>query len=92
MKLPNKIMIGEAEYRVAVTALMDEDYAGECHSEPKVLLISADQRKTEAWDTFFHEWQHGFEEEFKCELGHKVINKLEKAMTQLFMQLCAKKR
>lgn len=91
MKLPSKVMIGDEEYRVAVTALMDDDYAGECHHEPKVLLISSDQSKTEAWQTFFHEWAHGFETEFKCELGHKKINKLEKALAQLFTQLCSRR-
>jgi hypothetical protein len=92
MKTPAQVTIGDQEYRVTVTALMKEEYAGECHQDTKIIIISADQGEEEAWVTFFHEWLHGVEEEFKVKLGHGKIKKLEHALAQLFPQLCKKRR
>lgn len=86
------IQIKDAEYRVTTTALLKSEFAGECHQDTKVILISTEQTKRQAWVTFFHEWLHGVEEEYKIPLGEKKIEKLEYALAQLFDQLTEKKK
>lgn len=90
--LPKHITIGDKDYCVIFTYYADESLAGLCEDNRKYILISAKEDRSEIYPTFFHEWLHGVEKEYGLRLGHKKIEKLEYALTQLFEQLIAPRK
>lgn len=87
MKIPNKLMIGNSEYIIGVSDILNSSIAGGCHHEQKMILISSKQNQDEAIATLFHEILHAIEGECKLTLGHKRINRMEYALAQVFIQL-----
>lgn len=75
-----------------MTDVLDDAFAGGCHFESKVLMISSRQSKSEALASLFHEILHAIEAEYKVKLGHGKINKLEYALAEVFLQLTARKK
>lgn len=87
MKLPKSIKIGESDYRIAVSDVLDESIAGACHLDSKVILISSKEKGREALATAIHECCHAIECELKIKLGHRVINKIEHALAEIVQQI-----
>lgn len=89
-KFPTRLKIGEHEYRVVLMDELEEEKAGMCFFGPeKVIMVSARQSREEIIATLLHEALHAIEQEHKVKLGHKIINKLEYALADVFCQLLA---
>lgn len=88
---PKTIEIGDETYSVVFVERTEEDDYGMCDQTNKIIIISLNQDSDEMLKTFWHEVLHGFEEEFKVKLGHKVINKLEHVLAQVQAQFYRRK-
>lgn len=92
MKLPTSLNINGVEYRITVTDIIDDAFAGGCHAESGVIMISSKQSKHEAIATLLHECLHAIESEYKVKIGEQRIRKLEYALAEVFLQLTARKK
>lgn len=87
-RYPKEIKVKEKDYRVLFMHKLENGRTlGMCDLTNQLLIISKDQDDDEKLATFFHEWLHAIEEEYKLKLGHPKIRKLEWALVELFKQL-----
>ena len=63
----------------------NKDTLGLCDPSSQTLYIRLNQVPRETLETFIHEVLHAFEEEYEVQLGHRVINKLEKAIADFIL-------
>jgi len=79
-------------YQLLKMRRLKDDDAGGADWENKVMLVSLNQSDYEFLASMFHEWLHcvAFEYDIKAlqdlRIGHPIINKLEYALADLFIQ------
>jgi len=84
---PKLIQVKDAVYHIIFTDSMDKKVLGLCDDRMKLILISLNQPPSEMLATIWHELMHAVEKEFKVNLGHPRIRKLEWAIAQLQAQV-----
>lgn len=85
--LPELLEIGDVSYRVCLAKKLKNNDMGFCDDDMKLIVLSRNQELNELNATFWHEILHAIEFEFKLNLGHDKINKLEWAILQVMRQL-----
>lgn len=84
---PKEIKIGTETYTVEFVSKIkgeSKDTVGLCEDDPKRITIKRGQTKKEIFSTFIHEVLHSIENEYKIDLVHKDVYKLEKALVDFF--------
>jgi hypothetical protein len=77
--LPMLVRVRNEFYRICFPKKMKENDVGACDDECKLIMISRAENEDprELHATVWHELLHAFESEFKVNLGHRTIRKLE---------------
>jgi len=86
-KYPKVLHVKDEEYRVVfVDRIEGKDTLGICDPEARVITIQNGQTDLETMKTFVHEVLHALEFEHNLRISHKLVHKLEDAITDFLIQ------
>lgn len=82
---PTRVKIKKFHWNIVFTNSIDDETVGLCDLNTKTIFIKKHLSKRQTLATFMHEWLHAVEEMYNVKLGHKIINKLEFAIADFFL-------
>lgn len=86
MGIPSHVKVKNVTYEILWTDEFPENaFYGQCDGLTKQIIIQKGLSKKQTLRTFYHELLHAIDFEYKVKIPHRLINKLEIPLLNLFL-------